>query len=40
MIDFGGHILNHLNVDNAFVKYGQLELEYQDVKQLWTESKY
>ena len=40
MIDFGGHLLNHISVDNAFVKFGQLELEYQDVKQSWRESKY
>ena len=40
MIDFGGHILDHLSYDNAIVKFGQLQIEYTDVKQLWIESKF
>ena len=40
IIDFGGHILDKLSYDNAIVKFGQLQLEYTDVKQLWMESKF
>ena len=32
IIKFGGNFLSNLNVDNAFVKFGQLQLEYQEVK--------
>ena len=32
--------VSNFNMDSAFVKFGQLQLEYQEVKHLWLEGKY
>ena len=37
---FGQNFLSHLYVDNAFVKFGQLQLEYQEVRQFWMDGQY
>ena len=40
LILFGGNIMTNINMDNAFAKYGQFQIEYNSMKQLWYEGKY
>ena len=37
---FSNNVFSGLNVDNAFVKFGQLQLEYQEAKQIWESGMY
>ena len=40
LILFGGNIMTNINMDNAFAKYGQFQIEFNSMKQLWLEGKY
>ena len=40
LINFGGHVMTNINVENAFTKYGQSQIEFNTMKQLWLAGKY
>ena len=40
MIKYGTNLLSSLSMDNAFLKFGQLQLDYQEVKQIWNTGEY
>ena len=40
LINFGTHATSNISMNNAIAKYGQSQIEFQAIKQLWIAGKY